>query len=304
MLIGSLKPGLYPSLEGSLRPQPDFLSPDSQGKAPFVGPLDSFASPWLVLSTKRLRSAYTGACMRVRRSSDNAEADIGFTPAGDLDTVALLAHVGGGSGFVRTWYDQSGGTRHAQQPTGASQPRIVNAGAIDTLNGLPAVKHTAATPTWMDVTGTITMTTVGMTMASLLNHPSATREIGQIFDTSHYLDFDTTGGGGANVDWRINSASIGTQASPGGSRSNPHVLIGRGSTVAGLARCDYKNAAGTTTQTNAASVTGASAANFKTSYNPALPFDGLLHTCVVLNVQLADGLFASLRDILAAYGGF
>jgi len=35
MLIGSLKPSLYPSLDGALRPQPDFLSPDSQGR-PFT----------------------------------------------------------------------------------------------------------------------------------------------------------------------------------------------------------------------------------------------------------------------------
>jgi hypothetical protein len=83
-------------------------------------------------STRKLRTAYAGACMRVRRSSDNAEADIGFDGSGNLDTTALLAHVGAGSGYVRTWYDQSGNTRNAGQSTSGYQARNVNAGVLDT----------------------------------------------------------------------------------------------------------------------------------------------------------------------------
>ncbi len=41
----------------------------------------------------------TGSPVRVRRLSDNAEADIGFTAEGYLDTAALLAFVGAGNGF-------------------------------------------------------------------------------------------------------------------------------------------------------------------------------------------------------------
>jgi hypothetical protein len=91
-------------------------------------------------SLRKLRSAYTGSAIRVRRSSDNTEADIGFTAAGDLDTVALLAHVGAGSGFVTTWYDQSGNARNAAQVTASSQPRIVNAGVVEMDGGtVPAM---------------------------------------------------------------------------------------------------------------------------------------------------------------------
>lgn len=57
-------------------------------------------------SLRKLRAAYSGSAIRVRRSSDNLEADIGFTAYGDLDQVALLAHCGAGNGFVTTWYDQ------------------------------------------------------------------------------------------------------------------------------------------------------------------------------------------------------
>ena len=41
-----------------------------------------------------------GSAVRVRRSSDNSETDIGFTVNGNLDTAALLTFVGAGNGFV------------------------------------------------------------------------------------------------------------------------------------------------------------------------------------------------------------
>jgi hypothetical protein len=45
-------------------------------------------------SLRRLYSSYTGNALTLRRSQDNAVADIGFTTAGELDTTALLNHVG------------------------------------------------------------------------------------------------------------------------------------------------------------------------------------------------------------------
>lgn len=86
-------------------------------------------------SPRRLNDSYAGVAMRVRRSSDNVEADIGFLSNGDLDTAALLAHCGAGSGFVTTLYDQSGLVRNLVQATPANQPRIVNAGVIDRMTG-------------------------------------------------------------------------------------------------------------------------------------------------------------------------
>ena len=71
---------------------------------------------------------------RIKRSSSNIvkvssiSLDIGFTPSGKLDTAALLAHCGGGNGFVTTWYDQSGNSNNATQITALNQPQIVNGG--------------------------------------------------------------------------------------------------------------------------------------------------------------------------------
>lgn len=42
-------------------------------------------------------------------------------------------------GFVTTWYDQSGNSKHITQTTAGTQPRIVSAGNVDTLNGKPTV---------------------------------------------------------------------------------------------------------------------------------------------------------------------
>jgi hypothetical protein len=43
------------------------------------------------------------------------------------------------SGFVTTWYDQSGNGLNAVQATAASQPRIVNVGVVDTEAGRPTI---------------------------------------------------------------------------------------------------------------------------------------------------------------------
>jgi Carbohydrate esterase, sialic acid-specific acetylesterase/Fibronectin type III domain len=92
------------------------------------------SAAWLV-GLRKLRNGHTGAAIRVRRSSDNAEADIGFTGTGALDTTALLAHVGSGSGYLAKWYDQSGNGRDFVQASTAQQPRIVNSGVVDTHSG-------------------------------------------------------------------------------------------------------------------------------------------------------------------------
>lgn len=110
-----------------------------------TGPiLDSISA----LGAFSLRLLKTGAPspIRVRRSSDNALAVIPWKlyPARNntfwVDEDALLAHCGAGSGFVETQYDQSGNGFDISIATAAFQPRIVNAGVIETVNSLPALR--------------------------------------------------------------------------------------------------------------------------------------------------------------------
>jgi hypothetical protein len=80
-------------------------------------------------SLRKTRAAYAGSCIRVRRSSDNAEQDIGFV-GGTLDAASLLAFTGANDGRIATWYDQSGNVRDLIQSTASNQPRIVAAGVM------------------------------------------------------------------------------------------------------------------------------------------------------------------------------
>jgi hypothetical protein len=100
--------------------------------------LDTISStPVIAISTRLLRSAYAGQCMRVRRSSDNTEQDIGFT--GDaLDTTSLASFVGANNGHVVTWYDQSGNGNNVTQSSTGLQPRVVNSGSNETLSSIIA----------------------------------------------------------------------------------------------------------------------------------------------------------------------
>ena len=107
-------------------------------------PLDSLTAG-AAYSVRRLRTAYTGPLMRVRRSSDNTEQDIGYGGDGWLDEAALLSFVGAGSGYVKTWYDQSGNSRDVSQATTANQPRIVNAGVLEEVGSHPTPYFTGTT---------------------------------------------------------------------------------------------------------------------------------------------------------------
>jgi hypothetical protein len=101
--------------------------------------LDLYPGAAAAYSLRRLSDFYGGSAIQVRRSSDNAVLDIGFTSNGDLDTGALLAFCGAGNGFVTTWYDQSGNARNATQSTAANQPQIVSSGTVILENGKPSM---------------------------------------------------------------------------------------------------------------------------------------------------------------------
>ena len=100
-------------------------------------PLDALAaSLYAAFGLRRLVSTWTGPLVTVRRDSDNAELDVPATAAGRLDTAALLAWCGSASVFVTKWWDQSGRGYHAIQSLAALQPRLVNAGVVETMSGV------------------------------------------------------------------------------------------------------------------------------------------------------------------------
>lgn len=84
-------------------------------------------------SVRKLRSDYSGSAIRVRRSSDDTEQDIGFDVDGNLDESALTTFVGSNTGYIVTWYDQTTNGNNATQPFFSRQMRIVSVGVVDKI---------------------------------------------------------------------------------------------------------------------------------------------------------------------------
>lgn len=118
--------------------------------------LDQYPGAFGAYSLKRLSTGYTGPSVRVRRSSDNTEQDIGFIGS-SLDTAALTSFVGSGNGFVRTFYDQSGNARSITQTNTTRQPLVVEAGALKIMsNGAPGIHFNGSrTMQWLSTPDTI-----------------------------------------------------------------------------------------------------------------------------------------------------
>jgi hypothetical protein len=129
----------------------------SAGSTPFLFLLDDYPSAAAAYSLRKLRSAYTGSAIRVRRSSNNAEQDIGFVN-NVLDTASLLSFCGSGNGFVTTWYDQSGNANNATQTNGSLQPQIVSSGSVLTINSKPSIKFDGSNDRLTNISGAITTT--------------------------------------------------------------------------------------------------------------------------------------------------
>ena len=122
--------------------------------ASFTGLLDLYPNAAAAYSVRKLRSAYTGSAIRVRRSSDNTEQDIGFVD-NVLDRSSLTTFCGSGNGFVTTWYDQSGNGYNATQTTAANQPQIVSSGSV-ILQGTKPTLRLDGTNDFLDASGVTT----------------------------------------------------------------------------------------------------------------------------------------------------
>lgn len=97
-------------------------------------------------SVRRISSTYFGPGVRVINSS-NVEQDIKFLQNGNLDTVTMEAHCGGGDGHVTVWYDQTGLGNHLAQTTASLRPKIVSSGTTITNpdNGKVAIEFAGDT---------------------------------------------------------------------------------------------------------------------------------------------------------------
>jgi len=170
----------------------------SSGGGGYTFPLDGLsASASAAFSTRKLRSAYAGMCMNVRRSSDNATQDIGFVN-NVLDTASLLTFVGANNGFVTTWYDQSGNGYNVTQATATKQPQIVASGSIVAKNSLPAI----------DFTPSSTCALANATMPALLSTPTSVNAVMSGTLASDTQGFISSPGPTGGIQWRLTAAGV------------------------------------------------------------------------------------------------
>lgn len=107
--------------------------------------LDTYTGAEAAYSFRKLRTAYSGDAVRIRESGGDTEADIGFDGNGDFDTATAASHIGANTGYIVTWYDQSGNGNDVTQGTDAQQPLYEASG----LNSLPNVMFDASADTYL-----------------------------------------------------------------------------------------------------------------------------------------------------------
>lgn len=163
-----------------------------------VAPLDGFAQPTGAYSFRKLRGAYAGPAIRIRRASDNLETDINFLGCTGFtgcpwDAAAATAHCAATSCFGVTWYDQSGAVRSlGPQVTAANQPALV----FNCNGALPCLQYTLTNQSL--ASAAFTPTTGVMSKSVVANRTAGT----------NFVTFFRSGGATGN---RVNGNSVATQ---------------------------------------------------------------------------------------------
>ena len=107
---------------------------------PYTPPLDDFTGAIAAFSVRKLSSSYSGSCIEAYRVSDGATQDIGFDPAGLIDTAAIATFASGSDVRVSVWYDQSGNGVDITNTPATRYPLIYESGSITESNDSPALK--------------------------------------------------------------------------------------------------------------------------------------------------------------------
>jgi len=149
--------------------------------------LDLFPSAHHAFSLRKLRTAYTGFCLRVRRTTTTptvttTTVDLDFDSNGTISLNSSITYVSGTvtlstnlgqfcasvvngytnpdlvntnqNIFVVTWYDQSGNNKNPTQATAGLQPRLVNLGNLEVSGGKVAVRFVRSSSTRLNINDT------------------------------------------------------------------------------------------------------------------------------------------------------
>jgi Alpha-L-arabinofuranosidase B, catalytic len=177
LLVGLLLALVALGAQAAMKAGPNMAGPGhhrlraAAGGAP---PLDGLATPTGAYSFRKLRSAYAGNAVRLRRASDNAELDIGFLGATGFtgapwNEAAATSHCAATTCFIKTRYDQSGAAKDLVQASAAAQPPLI----FNCKGVLPCWRiASSATLSW--ATSTTTPATGVVSISVVANRDSGT----------------------------------------------------------------------------------------------------------------------------------
>jgi hypothetical protein len=98
--------------------------------------------------------------------------------AASVNALSTIITAGTTTATVAIWYDQSGNSNNVIQATTANQPRIINLGTIETLNGMPTLRFSSASSNFMEsvnnvnIAGASSVNAVSSSISSSANSAS------------------------------------------------------------------------------------------------------------------------------------
>lgn len=112
----------------------------------FLG--DEYALTWGV-SFRKLRSAYSGACCRIRKASDGTEQDFGFV-SNYVDVAGIESWLAGSEGRIKIFYDQIGSPKiNFVQTNNTAAPIIAPSGVVTKNSDGDVYIDANGSSTWM-----------------------------------------------------------------------------------------------------------------------------------------------------------
>jgi hypothetical protein len=244
-------------------------------------------------SLRKLRSAYAGSAVRIRRSSDNAEQDVGFSGE-NFDASSAETFVGAGNaGYVVKWYDQSSNTYDASTSTAGNQPRLVNNG---TCHAGPKAGTYACDSYFSAVSTSLFFNTLGLRWPFTI---SAVAKFDNVAGQSYVVSHQSSGSNGTIYN-RVYSSNWQLGVKDGTNTRTASKAVSNGTWYHNVSLCDATvgnynkmgqngsalvNADGTTS----AGTNGAyTSALFNRSDDLNYALDGMLSECVIWPDDLDD----------------
>lgn len=177
-------------------------SPFTSGASGPVLPLDVVSGAVAAYSQRRLRTAYAGSALRVRRLADDVESDIGFN-GNAFDSAAYSSFIGASSGLSVKGYDQTL-TSDFIQSTKANQANI----ALDSSFYGP--KTAGGLSVWLPAADTVAnrdlFKGVGGGFAIAVVNMSTSGGVNAVFSKGTWVLYGFPGGGGEQLWWYYKGA--------------------------------------------------------------------------------------------------